>query len=61
MTFAVAALVNKASGKLQHVLWVLEAANSDQAEADAMAVALRSGTLVSILVKPAELLQQVCA
>ncbi len=53
MTFAVSALVNKTSGKLQHVLWVLEAANSDEAEAEAMVIALRAGTLLSVLVKPA--------
>ena len=53
MTYAVSALVNKKSGKLEHVLWVLEASNADEAEATAMNAALRSGELLSVLVKPA--------
>lgn len=52
MTYAVSALVDKASGTLEHVLWVLEARSADEAEAEAMTVALRTGTLLSILVKP---------
>ena len=53
MTFAVSALVSKGSGKLQHVLWLLEAKNADEAEATAMNTALRSGELLSVLIKPA--------
>ena len=52
MAYAVSALLSRASGQMQHVLWVLDAANADEAEAQAMAAALRAGTLVSVLVKP---------
>ena len=52
MTYAVSALVNKVCGSLEHVLWILEAASSDEAEAQAMHAALRDGKLLSVLVKP---------
>ena len=54
MTFAVAALVSKPHKSLRHVLWTLQAENADEAEALAMKVVLRSGTLVSLLVKRAD-------
>ena len=52
MAYAVSALLTKASGQTHHVLWVLAADTADEAEARAMAVALRAGTLLSVLVKP---------
>ena len=51
MTFAVAALVSKPHKRLEHVLWTLQAASADEAEALAMKVALKSGTLISMLVE----------
>ena len=53
MKFAASALVRKRAGGFEHILWVLEASSSDEAEADAMHAALRIGTLVGVLVKPA--------
>ena len=55
MTFAVAALVSEPHERLKHVLWTIQAESADEAEAIVMKVALRSGTLVSMLVKKADL------
>ena len=54
MTFAVAALVSKPHERLEHVLWTLQAESADEAEALAMKVVLKSGALVSMLVKKAD-------
>ena len=54
MAYAVSALLAKTSGQTHHVLWVVDADNADEAEAQAMAAALRAGTLVSLLVKPVD-------
>ena len=51
MTFAVAALIQRPGGKLDHVLWNLTADSADEAEALAMRAAVRRGELRSLLVK----------